>query len=89
MNTGKYGPEKAPYLDTFDAVLFNIYYTLITACTKQDHDEKLIENVFAAHYVKSGIELISLKKKVFKISHQVKADFTRFSFSKNDFFFMM
>ena len=30
MNTGKYGPEKAPYLDTFDAVLFNTYYTLIT-----------------------------------------------------------
>ena len=27
-NTGKYGPEKTPYLDTFHAVDYPIFYTI-------------------------------------------------------------
>ena len=26
LNTGKYGPEKNPYLDTFDAVVSSTYH---------------------------------------------------------------
>ena len=28
-NTGKYGPEKTPYLDTFHAVIITIFYQII------------------------------------------------------------
>ena len=33
LNTEKYGPEKTPYLDTFQAVILNTYLYFITTHT--------------------------------------------------------
>ena len=46
------------------------------ALTKQDRDEQLTENLFASHYVKSGMELIFSEKKTFNKSfYKVKSGF--------------
>ena len=37
LNTGKYNPEKTPYLDTFHAMLLKSYTLYLTMSSKNQH----------------------------------------------------
>ena len=49
-NTGKYGPEKPPYLDTFYVVIFSFY----------DHDLALISSPLTIAFIMISIIFIIL-----------------------------
>ena len=48
-DTGKYGPEKTPYLDTFAVVYLSVtalYYTLIHSYVRSSHQRCSVKKVF-------------------------------------------
>ena len=44
-NTGKYGPEKTPYLDTFYVVNFWVYFAVFKTCLDKIAPVKLMRNL--------------------------------------------